>query len=245
MKGSSVGEFLRRAATAFARAYNLFPCPLCGDGDGDGRNRICPRCRGKLHLIAGERCRGCGGALDGALAQCSACLAEKQRPWQQALSLFEYKDAAREAIHRFKFGDFPMLAAPLGEMSAEELARQAWPIDWIVPIPLHWRRQLRRTYNQSELLAREIGRHLNHPVVNALIRCRHTRPQSSLDHLRRRTGPANAFQVKSGCDPTGKRILLVDDVFTTGATLAAAAKTLQKAHCGPIFVFTLARAVHF
>lgn len=137
----------------FAAWYNLFPCPICRTGEGEGVNRFCPECRRELHRIPAPHCRGCGGELDGVLAVCSKCLAAPPRPWIGAASVFEYRDLARKVLHDFKFHNFPELARPLGELAAEVMREENFRADLVVPVPLHYTRLFLRSYNHAALFA--------------------------------------------------------------------------------------------
>jgi ComF family protein len=114
--------------------------------------------------------------------------------------------------------------------------------DFIVPVPLHWQRRWRRGFNQAELLAQEISKHRRIPILNALRRVKSTPNQAGLTSAGRRKNIAGAFQSRKGIDLTGKRILLIDDVFTTGATASACGRALKKAGAGNVSLLTLARA---
>lgn len=220
---------------------NLFPCPLCKTGDGGGRNQICPKCREALRGFKEPICPGCGGTLDGFMTVCSKCLAEDKRPWVGARTLFEYRGAARSLLHDFKFKGRPELARTLGELAAKTLQNAPFTPDLVVPVPLHSLRFYRRGYNQAGLFAEVTAKALNVKYCSILRRTKRTQKQSGLNREERRHNLIGAFQVRSPEIIRGKRILLVDDVFTTGATLTAAAKTLLAAGSGEIFVLTAAR----
>jgi ComF family protein len=151
-----------------------------------------------------------------------------------------YEGVARELIQLLKYGRIATLAGPMGQRLATSLPRDQ-RFDAIVPVPLHWRRRWQRGFNQSELLAREIARRSAIPVLNALKRVRATDPQVGLSNSRRRSNVAGAFVVKSVQAISGKRILLVDDVMTTGATASACAAALKKGGAAHVAVLTLAR----
>jgi ComF family protein len=113
--------------------------------------------------------------------------------------------------------------------------------DAVVPVPLHWRRRWTRGFNQSELLAQAIARRCGAPVVNALTRRRATSAQAGLTHAARRQNVAHAFQARPSRRIEGKRVLLIDDVMTTGATAAACARALRRAGAQSVTLLALAR----
>ncbi len=222
----------------------LYPdvCPLCRTQRPTEDTGVCRECHRELRYVHDPVCRSCGGPLLTDHAVCRECDSDP-RPWTHAATGFCFEGLARNGIHRFKYsGDVSIV--PL-------LAAQAWrswqrlypdlQIDFLAPVPLHWMRRLTRGYNQAELACIEINRLANIPVVNALKRCRWTSPQASLSKARRKKNLSKAFLV---CDPDeirDKHILLVDDVMTTGATLAECSKLLLKQGAATVHVLTLAR----
>jgi ComF family protein len=160
----------------------------------------------------------------------------------------------RAAIHAMKYGRRPAVARPLGRLLAEAggplvtaTARDVAGapgdvIDAIVPVPLHPARVTERGFNQAELLAVPCATLWGVPLgTRALVRVRPTRPQTELDAAARRANVAGAFEVTRPEDVTGRRLLLVDDVLTTGATVGAAARALKAAGAETVGVLVLAR----
>ena len=191
-----------------------------------------------------KRCPGCGGPNLGYLALCNDCIdVEGGRPWRQAASALPFTGIARKLIHLYKFRNCLAVAPFLSERMCE-----AWntycadcQIDAITYIPLHFTRYFTRGYNQSEILADMLAKRLGIPKIRALRRRRRTSQQARLGLKSRMANMAGAFSAdEKGI--AGKRILLVDDVFTTGTTFTAATKALQKAGAAEVYVLSAARA---
>ena len=162
--------------------------------------------------------------------------------YEGAYSYGFYDGPLRHLIQLFKFEGVPSLAHPLGRYLVRAVPRDR-TFDVVVPMPLHWFRRWRRGFNQSELLAREVARRLGLPLsTRALGRQRHAAPQSGLSSAARRRNVAGLFAVSDRKSIEGRRVLLVDDVLTTGATAQAAAHALKRAGAAQVVVLTLARA---
>jgi len=157
-----------------------------------------------------------------------------------AYSFGFYEDELRELIHLFKYGRVQPLAQPLGRLLAVALPRDL-EFDVIVPMPLHWRKRWQRGFNQSALLASEIGRRTHIPVRNGLRRIRPTATQAGLTNAKRRQNVSGAFRARPRLPMHGQRVLLVDDVMTTGATAASCARALKIAGAKRVTLLTLAR----
>jgi ComF family protein len=151
-----------------------------------------------------------------------------------------YEGELRELIHLFKYGRVQTLAKPLGRFLALALPREE-SFDTIVPMPLHWRKRWERGFNQADLLAREISRRTHTPVRNALRRVRFTATQAGLTNAKRRKNVSGAFRPRGEQALGGQRVLLVDDVMTTGSTAAACARALKMAGARRVVLLTLAR----
>ncbi len=157
-----------------------------------------------------------------------------------AYSFGAYEGHLRQLIHVFKYERVRTLARPLAEYLAAAYPREQ-RFGALVPMPLHWRRYWSRGFNQSALLARELGRRLGIPVAPLVRRRRCTEPQAGLTNSRRRLNVAGAFAARGGAARFG-RLLLIDDVLTTGATASACARALKRGGAGYVAVLTLARA---
>lgn len=163
------------------------------------------------------------------------------RGFDAAYCYGSYEEVLRELIHVFKYGKTPTLSAPLTDFLAAALPRDE-RFDAIVPVPLHWWRRWRRGFNQSELLARGLAKRTGLPVIDALRRVRATAVQASLSNRGRRRNVTGAFAARrAAARLTGKRVLLIDDVMTTGSTAAACAQVLKRAGVERVALLTVAR----
>jgi ComF family protein len=170
---------------------------------------------------------------------CAACR-EGIAGFDAAYSFGSYEGTLRKLIHLFKYGRVETLAAPLSRMLQRVVPLEE-RFDLVIPVPMHWRKRWMRGFNQAELLARPLARRIGAPLTRNLVRRRATPSQASLSEAQRRTNPANSFGVRGAGQIAGKRILLIDDVFTTGATLRAAAAALKTAGAAHVSALTLAR----
>ena len=203
---------------------------------------VCAACALDLRELPSPRCRSCGGALDTPLAVCGECLRGEARPWAAAVSVFPFRGAVREVIHRFKYQGHSYLAPVLARRMAASWQRHgAGAPDVVAPVPLHWFRELRRRYNQAGLLANHIGRTLGVPACDLLRRRRWTSAQTTLDFSSRQANVATVFAARQNARTAGLRVLLVDDVLTTGATLGSASRVLAGTGAASVWVLTAAR----
>ena len=228
----------------------IFPpqCMACREPVAEP-HALCAACWAKLSFIGGALCPSCGTPFDYAGAQgltCGACLAVPPF-YSRARSALRYDDASRDLVLSFKHADRLDYAPAFGRWLARAGAELVDQADLIVPVPLHWRRLFFRRYNQSVELARSLGRAVNRPVLpDALIRTRATPSQGKMPSARaRRLNVARAFAVRDSAKAaiSGRRLLIVDDVLTTGATVNACARVLARAGARDVAVVTLARVV--
>jgi len=230
----------------------LFPlsCKLCGlsipSGDIPG---LCQACWGTIDFIQGPCCPRCGKPYvsDAALShspghQCGDC---RERPpyFDRTVSVALYGKALAEAIHLFKYSKKTTWSGPLGRLLLKRFP-EFQQIDIVLPVPLHPKRLRQREFNQSLLLAYELSTASGLPLqVDNLRRVRWTRPQVELNGEERRKNVRRVFEVRWPDQVYDRSVLLVDDVFTTGATVNECAKVLKRAGAKAIYVLTVARMV--
>jgi ComF family protein len=203
-----------------------------------------------LNLFFPPRCVSCGKDGGWLCPACSELILFYEPPWPSFLdeieplrglrSAAQFGGPLRQAIHCFKYQGVRALARVLGQVLCTGWEKDPWPIDVIVPVPLHSQRERERGYNQSALLAQELARRANLPVAEGvLLRTVHTAPQVGLDAIERAQNVHQAFCCAD--DSLGGRcVLLVDDVLTTGATLRACAAALLEAKARSVWGLTLA-----
>ncbi len=222
-------------------------CLRCG-ADVAQSGALCPDCWDGLTFLSDPQCQRCGVPFETEPAEDAICGACAARPpvFDRARAVFAYDDASRDLILGFKHSDRTDAAPGLGRWlcrAGEGLIRSA---DVIAPVPLHHWRLVRRRYNQSALLARSVARRTGVPVVYDLLRRdRATPSQGGLGRGARRRNVANAFSVSARRRGfvSDRRVLLVDDVLTTGATAESCARALTQAGAAAVDVLTVARVV--
>lgn len=196
-------------------------------------------------LVAPTLCAACEVPVSPQVLFCPACVATVERippRSHRSRAMFEYGGAIATAITRLKYGDRPDLGPRLGKSMLPIAEQLRGAVDVVVPVPLHPRRLEERGYNQAVLLASPIARRLDVPLLfRALLRTRDTTQQATLDRSHRLTNLTSAFRVHDAPNIQGKRILLLDDVRTTGATLEACAKMLIEKGARDVVELVLAR----
>ena len=236
------GRRLWRRAVDF-----IFPAVCTGCDRRSASSAFCATCR---RDIAGRRCSSCpscGRALrSGGDHPCQRCI-ERPPPFTNVWACATYSRGDRDAplaraIRRLKYDRDVSYARPLAQMMANVLGEHC-DHDAIVPVPLHIDRLRWRGFNQAVVIARQLARRHRLPVeAMTLCRLRPTPPQVGLDEAERRRNIAGAFAMRQGCNVTGKKILLVDDVYTTGATVEECARVLMRGSARQVDVAVLARA---
>ena len=230
------------------RIANLFfpiTCSCCGCClPHDDCIRICESCFEKLELIKDLYCLKCGKALPDGGELCYVCGKKPSYHFEFIRSAGEYKGLLRKLLHGFKYFDKDFYSRIFnilfkGVLNAEKDFRE---VDLIVPVPLHWVKRFTRGYNQAEVLAEKVSEYLGTPVMkDALVRAKFTRPQFGLDKDERAKNMANSFRAGKSERIKGKRVLLVDDIATTCATIEQCSFVLKKAGAAKIYALTVAR----
>jgi ComF family protein len=212
---------------------------------------LCAACWQRFGFIAPPCCERCGYPLpqDIGPAQCGACAARPPR-FRRARAALCYDEHSRRLILPFKHGDRTDIAKACGRWMARAGAELLATADLVAPVPLHWRRLLARRYNQAQLLARACVREAGPGVAARLApellrRRRWTGSQSGLRAEERRGNVRQAFDIhpRWRAAVQGKRVLLIDDVLTTGATVDACVLALQRGGARDVDVLTLARVI--
>jgi ComF family protein len=203
-------------------------------------------CRAELARL-GVHCRRCGaiaGPFEQNSGDCSRCRGERFR-FDGVLALGRYEGALRDAVLRMKSRHEEPLMTAIGGLLADHFVEEIRKLDpdVVLSIPMHWTRRLRRGTNSPEQMGHVVARRLNLDFVpRAIRRARRTRQLATLTRQERKRTMRDAFAVAAGCDFGGARVLLIDDVLTTGTTCDTAARVLKKAGAAAVFVLVAARA---
>jgi len=236
---------LRRLGRAVVDGVLPPRCLACGT-IVDEPDALCSSCWAGMRFFAPPWCAVCGLPFPhpmGEEAVCADCARQKPS-WDRARAVMRYDKHSRHLVLALKHGDRTHVARALGRWMGRAGAELLQGADMIVPVPLHWTRLFTRRYNQAGLLAHAVRAAGGPPVMaDWLVRRRRTPSQGRLGPVARVRNVRGAFAVRRGCDVKGKRIVLVDDVLTTGATVEECARVLRRGGAAFIGVLTLSRAV--
>jgi ComF family protein len=224
-------------------------CQLCESERATAQNGfVCAKCWQEARFIRAPFCGRCGLPFEGELTtafECTNCR-EMELHFSSARSAVVAKTVVLETIHRFKYQN----ALWFENFLADLLLREAVPVlrgqkwDFIVPVPLHSVKQREREFNQAEWLARHLSAAMKIPMNTKLLRrVAPTVTQTLLTREQRAANMRGAFAVRIGACLDGERVIVVDDVFTTGATTSACAQALRAAGAGDVCVWTVARGL--
>ena len=224
-------------------------CQICGLARATpARGFVCGGCREQARFIEPPFCERCGKPFQGAIGQTFECGNCRDGEWhfRSARWAVLARNPVLEVIHRYKYKRAlwfePFLAGLLADRAQAELALEKW--DWLAPIPLHPSKEREREFNQAERLARRLSVATGIPVASRLVRrVRPTLTQTQLTREQRRANMRQAFAMRPGIRLHGERIVLLDNVFTTGATANACAEALRAGGAGDVCVWTVARGI--
>lgn len=217
-------------------------CVFCRERnlEGNALPGVCGTCFAGLPMPE-TCCEWCGHPrAEPDAANCPACR-ECRYSFRRTCAVSHYRGDVKKAIHRFKYGGRQELAGPLGKLMALRVSQRNWlPFDAVVPVPLHPERLLSRGYDQALLLAQVVGSELNLPVMRLLVRARDTTSQTRLNAAERWENVNGVFQIAENT-AIPPRILLVDDLLTTGATAHYASQALLAAGAGEVCLAVIGR----
>src|SRR5947208_1017105 len=226
----------------------LYPsvCTICGRSVGAGEY-LCDQCEAKTVRIVAPFCHKCSEPFEGAITSAFTCAncAHRTIHFDAAVAAYRGRGIVREIIHEFKYGrqiHLRHLVARWLRAALDDDRLCALHFDVIVPVPLHPTRQRERGFNQASLLAELLSAQTSSPARPFLERIRYTTTQTALDRSERMENLHNAFRLRKNADVRGLRVLLVDDVLTTGSTLNECARILKRASAFSVHAATAARA---
>lgn len=219
----------------------LYPprCPVCNGILKDSGRKICPECERTFRPVSEYYCLKCGKPVDETEEYCEECR-HRERKFSRGRGVFLYDTQMKQSLLRYKYYG----SREYGKYYAESICRYAgadimkWKPDVIVPVPLHRRKKRMRGFNQAADLAERTGKLLGIPVTEEIIyKIKETRSQKKLDADERKRNLKNAFQTVTSVK--GLRILVIDDVYTTGSTMEAMAECLLESGAEEVFFVTL------
>lgn len=226
----------------------LYPktCPLC-QGIVRGEAELCVPCSGKLQFIREPKCKKCGKPFDIVDGEaeireyCGDC-GRQEHVYDMGMAVFQYNEAIRESIYRFKYQNQRTYAGFYGKAMAKQYGKLIGRlgVEVLIPVPVSEKKKISRGYNQAELVATALSDVIGCPVDDKLlIRTLHTAPQKELTPEQRRNNLKNAFKITENIVKY-KVVLLVDDIYTTGSTIDACAAVLKSAGVEKVYFISLA-----
>lgn len=235
---------LYQLRTALTDLFFPRACAFCGAHDIGSKTDLCLPCLESVREVPESFCLKCGRPFAGTFsgAVCGKCLQFPPKYSKARFAVF-YENNVRDAVADFKYHSALHLTKVLSKILIDAFVKhyQNQALDLILPVPVHRNRILKRGYNQSVILARELSLFTRVPLDRTcLIKSKDTVPQAGLSRKDRLKNLVNSFNVCSPDRVRGRRVLLVDDVATTGTTVSEAAKELSAAGCSEIFVLVLA-----
>lgn len=220
-------------------------CIICGDElNTDERNAICPHCYERLPFISDKACIRCDMPLaeDDYSQTCFNCKRHNYR-YTAVRSVFRYEGNIRACIYKFKYKHQEFLGEYFSEFLVRRFARLDWNIDYVLPVPLHTARLKSRGYNQSYVMAKPFCDKLGLEILDNVTRIKDTPSQTNLGHKERAENVKDAFAIADKSVVKGKNILIIDDVYTTGATIEALTELMLDCGANAVYGLTLAHAI--
>ncbi|MBQ1194321.1 MAG: ComF family protein [Lachnospiraceae bacterium] len=215
-------------------------CPFC-DGVIPMKQHICVKCASKVDFVKEPRCKKCGKpVIKEEQEYCEDC-GDNRHLYNCGIASFVYSDVVKKSIYRFKYHNRRDYAVAYGNMIGNHFKREIdrWGAEALIPVPIHRKKLHSRGYNQAKLLSDELSKILNIPVDNQLlIRCNDTKPQKELSVCERRRNLENAFKITENVVKY-RKIILVDDIYTTGSTIDACARVLLECGVKEIYYISL------
>lgn len=221
----------------------LYPrrCPVCDKIVNVHEGKICSECRKKVPFIKEPRCRKCSKPLSRKEEEYCYDCRKTTHIYKRGIALVEHKGPVRKSIYKIKYNN----KREYLDFYSEEIIKhyghviKKWNPDAIIPVPLHKKREIKRGYNQAALLAKKIGAAISVPVYeDILLRIRNTTPQKALSEKDRKKNVEKAFHIRENKVKLN-RVIIVDDIYTTGSTIDACAKCLKSAGAEDIYFITI------
>jgi ComF family protein len=241
-------SILQKARAIHNAALGLLYPPHCAACRADTSPGVylCAECAKRVRRIEEPFCRRCSEPFEGAITGAFTCTncGDRELEFDCAVSAFLSRGIVRDFIHRFKYERHFFLRHQLAEWLAASLEDErirATRADFLVPVPLHSARYREREFNQAEELALLLSKRCALPILRALRRTRYTTTQTRLDRHERMENLRGAFRVRQTAAVSGRHLILVDDVLTTGSTVDECARVLRKAGAASVRVMTVAR----
>ncbi|MDX1900660.1 MAG: ComF family protein [Gammaproteobacteria bacterium] len=229
---------LKHSAKKLSQLFLPFTCVVC-HAPADRKQDLCHGCFNELPFY-GPACLRCGTSLASASEHCGVCL-QNPPPFDATHILFHYQPPITQWIIQLKFHQQLLYARLLGELFAEALLQSGKNLpDAILPVPLHAKRLRERGYNQALEIAKPIARAIKRPILlDSCLRSKSTTPQTTLSRRERQQNMQNAFILQRNLH--FRTIAVIDDVITTGYTMAALCQTLKQHHCDKVAAWCCAR----
>lgn len=202
------------------------------------RGGMCPECEKTSVKLGTDICGKCGRALANEAEFCDTCI-RNERAFVRARSCYVYEGAPKKFVYRLKFGGRRYLAAFIAEAMVDRYLDCGFECDCVVAVPLSAKRKRKRGYNQAELIAEELSSRLKLPLIDgALVKTKENKPQTKLTKREREENVRGVYEVTSPETFKGRRVLVVDDVMTTGATLGEVSRVLYKSKARSVEALT-------